>query len=36
MIKTNSKYKSRRTFSWVSDKVVVKDTKKYGIGACVE
>ena len=33
MIKTDSKYKSKRTFSWVSPKVEVKDTQKYGIGA---
>lgn len=33
MIKTNSEYKSKRIFSWLSDKVHVKDTEKYGIGA---
>jgi SET domain-containing protein len=33
MIKTNSKYKSKKIFSWINDKVVVKDTKKYGVGA---
>jgi uncharacterized protein len=33
MIKTDSKYISKRTFSWVNQKVEIKDTRKYGIGA---
>jgi uncharacterized protein len=32
MIKTHSKYKSKKIFSWLSNNVYVKDTKKYGIG----
>jgi hypothetical protein len=32
MIKTEPSYKSKRVFCWVSDKVSVKDTKKYGMG----
>ncbi len=32
MIKTKSKYKSKRTFSWVTASVIIKDTKKYGMG----
>lgn len=33
MIKTNSKYKRKNLFSWISPKVEIKDTEKYGIGA---
>ena len=32
MIKTNSKYKSKRIYSWISDKAIIADTKKYGMG----
>jgi len=32
MIKTNSKYKRKRTYSWMSQKATVKNTEKYGMG----
>lgn len=33
MIKTGLEYKNKRTFSWISKKVIIKDTKRYGMGA---
>ncbi len=32
MIKTESNYKSTKMFCWMSDKVIVKNTEKYGMG----
>jgi len=32
MIKTEPTYKSKRTFSWTSNKINIRDTEKYGMG----